>query len=134
MPKVVMHDAGEANWLLASEHAPAEVMAHITEEERATEVNVHHPGSAEHPQLVEIRMPPNTKIRSHAHDSDEIMYILEGEVKLGARRFGPGSSIFVEGRTFYAFQVGEGGLRYLNFRRSGGFSYIRPPQRARETA
>lgn len=76
----------------------------------------HHAGSETSPQLIEIKLPPGDKVAPHAHDEDEIIVVLEGELLLGARTVESGGSVYVPGNTLYSFTAGPTGLRYLNFR------------------
>jgi hypothetical protein len=44
--------------------------------------------------------------------------VLEGEVRQGNRRFGPGSGMFVPAGSTYGVQYGPEGARYLEIRHS----------------
>ena len=76
----------------------------------------HHPGSENEPRLFEVQYPPNAVTESHAHDADEIIVVIEGELRVGKRTYGVGSSIYIPKLTLYSFQAGPEGLRFLNFR------------------
>jgi quercetin dioxygenase-like cupin family protein len=73
-------------------------------------------GSDSELQLFEVTFPPNEQVATHAHDSDEIIYVLEGRLMSEEADLGPGSSIYISARTPYGFHVGPDGLRFLNFR------------------
>jgi quercetin dioxygenase-like cupin family protein len=77
---------------------------------------IHHPGSDTDLQMFEVRVPPGMVVESHAHDEDEIIFVLEGEMVLGARVLAAGSSAMIPGKTLYGFSAGADGLRFLNFR------------------
>jgi quercetin dioxygenase-like cupin family protein len=77
---------------------------------------LHHPGSETDLQMFEVRVPPGHVVESHAHDEDEIVYVLEGEMILGARVLKAGSSAMIPGKTLYGFSAGADGLVFLNFR------------------
>jgi len=77
---------------------------------------VHHPGSDTDLQMFEVRVPPGFVVESHAHDEDEIVYVLQGEMALGARVLRAGSSAMIPGKTLYGFSAGADGLVFLNFR------------------
>ena len=77
---------------------------------------VHHPGSTEEPQLFEKQFPAHAKVPAHAHDADEIIVVVEGEILFGKQAYGAGSSVFIPKMTLYSFQAGAAGLRFLNFR------------------
>jgi len=55
-------------------------------------------------------------VQVHAHTEDEIIAVVEGELRLGSQVCGAGSSIFVPAKTLYGFKVGPQGVRFLNFR------------------
>ncbi len=55
--------------------------------------------------------------RSHTHSADEIIYVVEGNMKLGRRLLGPGTSLCIGGGTRYAQSAGPGGCTFLNYRR-----------------
>src|SRR5687768_3614450 len=88
----------------------------MTEEELRHEDRLHHPGENGTLRLHEIKLPPDSTIAPHSHDSDEIIYVVAGELVLGARRLGPGASVFIPGGTLYAVRSGPDGLEFLNFR------------------
>ena len=103
---------------------PDSLKERLTEAEVAdTSVRLHHglPGTL---QLFEIRLEPNLQITTHAHADDEIIAIVEGELHVGRRVCGPGSSIFIPGNTLYGFTAGAEGCRYLNFRAQADSSYF----------
>lgn len=84
----------------------------------------HHDGEVDAPQLVEIQMPPNTRVAPHAHATDEIIVIREGGLRFGKQVYGVGSSIFVPKMTLYSFEVGPEGVTFYNFRPTAGASLI----------
>jgi quercetin dioxygenase-like cupin family protein len=76
----------------------------------------HHPGSDGEPRLFEVSFPPDAVTESHAHDVDEIIVVMEGEMRFGKQTYGVGSSVYIPKMTLYSFQAGPEGLRFLNFR------------------
>jgi hypothetical protein len=125
MAAVRIHDAAKMNWRAAGEVA-AERGLTLQEEFKDTSVLFHERGDEEHLQLFELRFPPNAAVDIHAHGEDEIIYVAGGSMKLGARSIGPGSSVFVAGRTLYSFAAGEDGLHILNFRPRRDESHLGP--------
>ena len=83
-------------------------------------------GSQDSLQLVEVDYLPDAEVAVHAHDEEEIIYVVRGEIILGNRRLGPGSSVYIAGNTLYSFKVGSEGLRMLLFRPRRDNSFIRP--------
>ena len=76
----------------------------------------HHHGSETEPQLFEVRLRPNETVHPHAHEHNEIIYILGGEMHVGTRVLTAGSSISILGETIYSFKAGSKGVHFLNFR------------------
>jgi len=54
----------------------------------------------------------------HSHSEDEIIFVRDGELRVGKRRFGPGAALAIAAHTKYGFQVGPDGLSFVNFRAS----------------
>ncbi len=52
----------------------------------------------------------------HSHTQDEVIYVLEGDMKVGKKVLGTGSVLYVEKDTQYGFTVGDSGVRFLNAR------------------
>jgi hypothetical protein len=52
----------------------------------------------------------------HSHSEDEIVFLLDGSVRLGAHRFGIGSSLCIPADTRYAVTNGPDGHVFLNYR------------------
>jgi hypothetical protein len=62
---------------------------------------------------------------SHVHSEDEIMHVLEGELKVGPLVVSPGTSIAVPRELRYSFRT-EGPFRYLNYRADVSTAVVRP--------
>jgi len=75
-------------------------------------------------QLFEIRLEPGLEVSPHAHADDEIVYVVAGELHVGRRVCGAGSSFFIPGNTLYGFRAGPEGCRYLNFRAQADSTYL----------
>jgi quercetin dioxygenase-like cupin family protein len=50
----------------------------------------------------------------HSHSADELLHVLDGEVVVGRRRLGPGSTIAIHAGRRYGFR--SPGFRFLNYR------------------
>lgn len=92
------------------------------------EVRTYFEGTESSPFLIEVRAGADKPTISHAHRVDEIVYILDGELRIGKHTYGPGSAILVPGDTLYSFHVGPEGVRYLNFRPRRDDSYVTAEQ------
>lgn len=77
---------------------------------------VHESGNETTPQLLEGRYLPGLEVGPRAHEFDEIVYVVEGEMIVDGCTLGPGSSLFAAANTPYGFTVGQQGLRFVNFR------------------
>lgn len=117
MARVRLTTEDQQPWI-RSDNSDWEEVEHdkLGEGELSTQYRMREPGSEAHPQLVELRYEPNAEISIHSHDEDEIMYVLEGEMRINNRSVGPGACLTIPGGVFYGFHAGPNGLRILNFR------------------
>jgi hypothetical protein len=60
----------------------------------------------------------DSPVAVHSHSEDEIIFVRDGELRAGGRRYGPGAALAVAAHTKYGFQVGPSGLSFVNFRAS----------------
>jgi quercetin dioxygenase-like cupin family protein len=84
----------------------------------------YHPGGENELQMFELRLGPNDEIPAHAHDVDEIVYVVSGQLRFGSRILNPGSSVYIPGESLYSLRAGPEGLRFLNFRPCKDISMI----------
>ena len=54
----------------------------------------------------------------HSHSEDEIIFVRDGELRVGNRAYGPGTALAIAANTKYGFDVGPAGLSFVNFRAS----------------
>jgi len=98
------------------EHANDPVkITQFSEGDLETYVYHYHRAGPDKPNLFEVVVKPNGELSPHGHKDDEILYVLEGELHLGGRVLGPGTSIHIPGMTAYLIKAGSAGLRFLNF-------------------
>lgn len=103
---------------------PPQVLPLIRDEElTGSRVKIHHPGTDEQPQLLEVQVDPDLELASHSHDRSEIIVVIEGELQFGARKCGAGASVLVPGGTLYSVRAGPEGARFLNFRGTADYTY-----------
>ena len=74
----------------------------------------HNTGDSLH--AFEVKLPPHHKTQLHAHQEDEIIHVLGGQMTVGNQVLGPGDSVFIEGMTLYGFEAGPEGVNFINFR------------------
>jgi quercetin dioxygenase-like cupin family protein len=53
----------------------------------------------------------------HSHSQDELVYLLEGEIRLGSFSLEPGSTVFIAADQPYQLRSGEDGFAFINYRR-----------------
>jgi hypothetical protein len=105
--------------------SPREVVNADTEEyipERSDEVRsrVYHPGSETELQMLEVNLPPDFEVDSHAHCEAEIIYVTKGELHFG--------SVFIDADTLYGFRSGSMQTQFINFRARADVSYLTKEQ------
>jgi quercetin dioxygenase-like cupin family protein len=107
---------------LARSGTPAAAAFH----ERAYSVDKlpYFPHDGEALQLFHIDLGPGAHVEPHAHTEDEIIYLLRGEIHLGARVLGPGDALYVAAHTLYSFDAGPEGASFLNFRPTHTVGYL----------
>lgn len=84
-----------------------------------------HPGNDGEPQLFEVRTEPGMQAEVHAHEKDEVIYIVAGQMLFGQHTLNPGDSIMIPGNRLYSFRAGPDGLQFLNFRGQKDVTYYR---------
>lgn len=52
----------------------------------------------------------------HSHSEDEIIFVTAGQIRLGAKLYGPGTALAIAADTLYSFTAGPEGLSFVNFR------------------
>lgn len=67
---------------------------------------------------------PNFTMPRHHHDTDQIVYVVEGELHQGKRVLKPGDGYFTKAGTTYAFKAGPEGCRILEFRGVTNFATV----------
>lgn len=67
-------------------------------------------------ELFEVVSDANHPVEPHAHEDDEIIYVIEGSLVLRGETLGPGSAVLVPAWTLYSFRAGDQGVRYAVFR------------------
>jgi uncharacterized cupin superfamily protein len=65
---------------------------------------------------------------SHSHSEDEILYVLDGEIRVGTALLEPDMGAAISGNEIYGFRSGDRGFRFLNYRRDVS-TYRSPAQK-----
>jgi quercetin dioxygenase-like cupin family protein len=124
MAAIRFFDPGATDFMKAADVYPDALKQQLTAAEVSDTAVRLHQGSPRRLQLFEIRLEPGLEVGTHAHADDEIVYVVDGELHVGRRVCGPGSSFFVPGNTLYGFRAGPEGCRYLNFRAQADATYF----------
>ncbi|WP_395391113.1 cupin domain-containing protein [Novosphingobium sp. BL-8A] len=96
---------------------------HIDPTELEGHLSFHEPGGANRMQLMEMRLKPGTLIAPHAHDEDEIFYVVEGALHWQDKTLTAGGSLYIPAGTVYSFRTGDTPARLLNFRARADHSF-----------
>ena len=79
--------------------------------------------------------PENVSRSAHSHTEDEIIFVTEGQMRLGNRLYGPGTALSIAAHTMYTFNPGPEGVTFINFRAAMPEEIIRADgQRSSEAA
>lgn len=62
------------------------------------------------------RLAPNHIIQRHWHDSDQIIFVVDGEIWQGNRCIKPGQGYFTRAGAPYTVKAGPAGVKFLEFR------------------
>ena len=123
MSKVRIHPSDEIDWKRLRDLYPPEMAREISDEELDSSLSYHESGTDGSLHLSEFDYQPGASFDLHAHDQDEIIYVIGGSMLLGNRTLAPGSSVYIAKDTLYGFAAGEDGLRILVFRSDGRVKY-----------
>lgn len=96
---------------------------HIDPTELEGQLAFHEPGDFETPQLMEMRLLPDTLVAPHSHDDCEIFYVAQGTLHWGDQVLEAGGSMFIPAHTVYSFRTGPRGARLLNIRSRADHSF-----------
>lgn len=124
MAKVHVRDGAANAWTAIRSVVGPEMRERMTEGELSGAFKPHDRNDPDGLELLEIFYPPGAVISLHAHEEDEIIYVVEGAIRLGNRSYGKGSSVFVARQTLYGFEAGPEGLHMVNFRARVDHSFI----------
>lgn len=100
----------------AREQSTDEMRAKLSDAELDSLARTYFPGQDDEPQLFERVLDPGVIVDPHAHEVDQIMFVLEGELRFGAQVCAAGTAVHIKGNSLYGFRAGPEGARFLNFR------------------
>jgi hypothetical protein len=130
VPHVSIQKVEDLKWEFTRETGPDDVKANFEhiwkqyDEDRGDESCIHQWGTDTLPQLFEVKLAPNYHALPHAHEQNEVMFILGGEMRVGNDVLKPGSSLMVPAGVLYSFIAGGEGVHFLNFRPRRDVSFI----------
>jgi uncharacterized cupin superfamily protein len=123
MAAIRIVESGSVTWLTPREGQGGELREVDEPGDRAATLRL-HPGSETELYLHQNVTPPDFVVDVHAHEADEIIYVIAGELHLGARVLTPGASVYIPADTLYGFHAGPSGLSFLNFRATRDNSHV----------
>ena len=125
MSKIRPHPVEEVSWTRVRDLGEENLPEGLSDGDLNSRFAIHEPGDEQTLQLFEVSYEAGGTVDIHSHEEDEIIYILEGEMHLGNKVLGPGSSVYIAGKAFYGFKAGPEGLRFINFWPRADYSFNR---------
>jgi quercetin dioxygenase-like cupin family protein len=110
--------------------APAGViqLVPLAGDDESAGTRIVHAGDDGALQLQDVRYPPHSVIEPHAHRIDEIIFVTEGQLHVGAHVLVGGDSLYIPSHTLYGFRSGDDGVRFLLFRGERDSTYLSKEQ------
>src|SRR5215470_7231103 len=102
MGQIEIFEAGTQPFVRARDTLSEEIAAGLPDDLLDTESRRLF-GGPDQLEALEVRLPASTVVAPHAHDEDEIIYVLEGSITVGRRVITSGSAILVSEHTLYTF-------------------------------
>ena len=124
MAETRFHGSSSLEWQRLGDLYPPEMQGGLSTAHAESAICTHEPGLDGSLHLQEYKWLPNADVNLHAHDEPEIIYIIEGSLKVGNRTLDAGSSVFIGADTLYAFKAGDEGCRLLIFMATGIYKYF----------
>lgn len=121
--KLRVHPPADLAWRRIGDFVAGEMASRLDAGELASHIAFHEPGDATAPPLMELPLEPDALLVPHSHDTCEILYVVEGELRWGEHGLDRGGSIFIPARAVYSFRAGPAGARLLNFRPTADHSF-----------
>jgi quercetin dioxygenase-like cupin family protein len=85
--------------------------------------------SGSEPSIAEIWATRDHAVEGHAHDSDEMLYVLSGAIEVNGKTLGANEVVFIpRGDTYRAQVVSDDGSHVLRVAFSGGDDPSHPPE------
>jgi len=118
-----VHSEESLNWRKIGDIEMGSMRDHIDPTELEGQLAFHEGGDAQTPQLMEMRLKPDTLIAPHSHSDCEIFYVVEGSLHWGDKKLDAGGSIYIAADTPYSFRTGPHGAKLLNIRSRADHSF-----------
>lgn len=123
MPSIEVVRSEALTRRLGVERLPVSDRQKLADADRQSSIAASYFGSECPLSLSEVTVESDVAVRPHAHVSAEILYVVEGELRLGSQVCPPGTAVFIDAETLYGFRSGQSGVRFLTFR-SGAADYL----------
>lgn len=118
-----VHHQDSLDWRKIGDIEMGWMRDHIDPTELEGRLAFHEGGDDETPQLMEMRLNPDTLIAPHSHDDSEIVFVVEGSIHWGDQALEAGGSLYVAANTPYTYRTGPEGARLLNIRSRADHSF-----------
>lgn len=118
-----VHHVDALDWRRIGDIPMGRMRDFIDATEQEGHLAFHEPGDDNTPQLMEMRLKPDTLIAPHSHDDPEIFYVVEGSLHWQDHALEAGGSMLIPAGVDYSFRAGEKGARLLNFRGRSDHSF-----------
>jgi len=118
-----VHQPEQLKWRKMGDIEMGWMRQHIDPTELEGHLSFHEVGNETVMQLMEMRLNPDTLIAPHAHDDDEIYFIVDGSLHWGDKAVAAGGSLYIPAGTNYSFRTGPLPARLLIFRARADVSF-----------
>jgi len=119
-----VHHRDQLRWRKMDDIPMGWMRDHINPTELQGHLAFHGAGSDTDMQLMEMRLDAHTLVAPHAHDEDEIFFVVEGSLHWLDKALSSGGSLYIPAGTTYSFRTGDAPARLLNFRARADHSFL----------
>ncbi|HEX7858633.1 MAG TPA: cupin domain-containing protein [Sphingobium sp.] len=119
-----VHHVSALPWRKIGDIPLGSMRDHIDPSEQEGYLAFHEPGDETTPQLMEMRLNPDTLVAPHAHADCEIFYVAQGSLHWEGHVLEAGGSMFIPAHFPYSFRTGSEGARLLNIRSRADHSFL----------
>jgi quercetin dioxygenase-like cupin family protein len=96
MGKISIRHQRDIPTYVAKDRMSPERDAQMTSGEVNSVVTRYYPNDGETLNFFQVEVEPNGEVGAHAHTAAEVIYVVRGELRLGAQTAEPGTAIFID--------------------------------------